>query len=297
MSEGALIYNSGFDANTGFFSGVPQRGDIIFFDEFSHASIREGILLSHAKSIKFRHNDLADLENKLRSPEAGTADVYVVTESVFSMDGDTPDLEKLAGICEKFGCFLVVDEAHATGIFGKNGRGLISAGNLENRVFARIVTFGKALGAHGAAILGSKELMEYLINFSRSFIYTTALPPHSVATILAAYQKLLISDSFSELEKLQKNILFFRRKLKELHLKKSFLESNSPIQSCIVAGNTNVKEIAAILQKNEYDVRPILAPTVPAGQERLRFCLHSYNYEEEIEAVLNVLANFVKNKN
>ncbi len=297
QSESALIFNSGFDANTGFFSSVPQRGDIILFDEFSHASIREGILLSNAKSFKFSHNNLVALEEKIKAVKLGSADVFVVTESVFSMDGDSPDLENMVEICEKYSCFLIVDEAHATGVFGPQGQGLLQELNLQHRVFARIVTFGKALGAHGAVVLGSEKLIAYLINFARSFIYTTALPPHSVATILAVYLKLSNNDTFTELQKLQHTIDFFRKKIKQFQINELFIESTSAIQSCIIPGNEQVKELAYSLQNQKFNVKPILAPTVPAGKERLRFCLHSYNSEEEIEAVLILLANFVKNKN
>src|SRR5690606_18769580 len=179
-SEAALIYNSGYDANIGFFSSVPQRGDIILYDELVHASIREGIRLSHARAFKFKHNDLQDLDSLLlkynsKQDNLDQRYIYVVTESVFSMDGDTALLEGLTNITDIQGAYLIVDEAHATGVFGKKGQGLVQHLDLQKRVFARIITFGKAMGAHGAVITGSKLLGDYLINFSRSFIYTTAL--------------------------------------------------------------------------------------------------------------------------
>src|SRR5690606_598161 len=197
QSEAALIFNSGFDANIGIFSCVPQRGDIILFDELVHASIREGIRLSNARAFKFEHNNLPGLENllvKYSSKATGTQEqnIYIVTESVFSMDGDKAPLKEIADLAENYKAFLIVDEAHATGVFGKKGQGLVQQLDLQNKVFARIITFGKAMGAHGAAVTGSKLLVDYLINFSRSFIYTTALPPHAVATILASY--MLLND-------------------------------------------------------------------------------------------------------
>tara|TARA_R110002073_G_scaffold108336_9_gene243676 strand:- start:106346 stop:107479 length:1134 start_codon:yes stop_codon:yes gene_type:complete len=288
-SESALIFNSGYDANIGFFSSVPQKGDVILYDEFAHASIRDGITLSNAKSYKFKHNNLTDLEKLLEKfKEIGT--IYVVSESVFSMDGDSPDLGKMVRISNQYKAFLIVDEAHAVGVFGDKGVGIIQELGLESQIFARIVTFGKALGCHGAAILGSKSLSEYLINFARSFIYTTGLPPHSLATILMSYKEMIILDPQSSLEN---NIHFFNKELERLKLQKIFIESKSSIHCCIVSGNEKVKTIANNLLEKGFDVKPILSPTVPEGEERIRFCLHSYNSEEEITSVLETLRTFV----
>lgn len=297
QSESALIFNSGYDANVGFFGCVPQKNDFILYDELCHASIRDGILMGYAKSYKFKHNDGADLERLIALCQEKTneknnlSEIYIVTESVFSMDGDTPNLTELVAISEKYNCLLVIDEAHALGVFSKNGAGLMQELNLTNGVFARIVTFGKGLGCHGAAILGSQDLKDYLVNFARSFIYTTGLSPHSVATILMAYQH-LETDS-DGIQKLQHNILYFNQQKNLLSLKPLFVRSKSAIQSAIVPGNDKVKTIATQLQKNGFDVKAILAPTVPNGQERLRFCLHSYNSEKEISEVLQLLGNFV----
>ncbi|SOU87509.1 aminotransferase class I/II-fold pyridoxal phosphate-dependent enzyme [Tenacibaculum dicentrarchi] len=285
-SEEALIFNSGYDANIGFFSAVPQRGDIILYDEFIHASIRDGIQLSNAQSFKFKHNNLEDLEKKISKHQSkNDTEIYVVTEAVFSMDGDMPDLKKLSEIIIQNNAYLIIDEAHAVGVFNK---GLIQELNIESVVFARIITFGKALGCHGAIVLGSKELKQYLINFSRSFIYTTGLSPHSLATIKFAYSELIESDAK---EKLQKNILFFKKEINRLQL--NFIASNSAIHCCIISGNENVKKIAKQLKEKGFDVKAILSPTVNKGEERLRFCLHSYNSFEEITAVLEHLTTFV----
>ena len=295
QSESALIFNSGYDANIGFFSAVPQRNDIILFDELCHASIRDGITMSNAKSFKFNHNDLEHLEmllNKytiIQNPKPET--IYIVTESVFSMDGDSPNLENLVNLSTKYNCNLVLDEAHALGVFGENGEGLIQELKLQNQIFARIITFGKALGCHGAAILGNEELKSYLINFARSFIYTTALSPHSVATILIGYQEL--ENQKEAILKLKNNIQFFNQQKTILGLKQLFVRNKSAIQSAIIPGNENVKHIANQLQENGFDVKAILSPTVPKGQERLRFCLHSYNSEKEISDVLQLLSTFV----
>jgi 8-amino-7-oxononanoate synthase len=288
QSESALIFNSGYDANVGFFSSVPQRGDVILYDEYIHASIRDGIQLSNAKAYKFKHNDLGSLDEMLK--RIAHDDIYIVTESVFSMDGDSPDLVKLSQICKENNAYLIVDEAHAVGVFGKRGIGLVQELGLENDVFARLVTFGKAMGCHGAAILGSDHLKQYLVNFARSFIYTTALSPHALATIHSSYNELIVTDSK---QKLHQNIRFFKETIKTQKLQKLFIESDSAIHCCIVSGNERVKSIAQKLQKQGFDVKPILSPTVPQGQERLRFCLHAFNSKEEITEVLKLLATFV----
>ncbi|MGS2763416.1 aminotransferase class I/II-fold pyridoxal phosphate-dependent enzyme [Sinomicrobium sp. M5D2P9] len=293
-SEAALVFNSGYDANTGFFSSVPQRGDVVFYDEWIHASIRDGIQTGLADAYKFRHNDVEDLEKKLLRVRDNSGKreghIYVVTESVFSMDGDSPDLRAMADLAGRYSVYLVVDEAHAIGVFGDKGEGLVQELGLEDRVFARIVTFGKAMGCHGAAVLGSAKLKSYLVNFARSLIYTTALPAHSVATIQAAYG--VLSGSYPG-EALRENISFFKSVLHDLGVDTFFVPSDSAIHCCVIPGNEKVKNIALHLVEKGFDVRAILSPTVPAGQERLRFCLHNYNTKEEISEVLKLLATFV----
>jgi 8-amino-7-oxononanoate synthase len=293
QQETALIFNSGYDANIGFFSCVPQRNDVILYDELCHASIRDGIKMSNAKAYKFDHNDFDHLEIKIKNLESEIKNnqVYIITESVFSMDGDTPNLEQIANISNKYKCNLVVDEAHCVGVFGDLGQGLVHSQNLQNSIFAHIVTFGKGLGCHGAAILGSEKLQSYLINFARSFIYTTGLSPHSIASILIAYQKL--NSKNNNVAQLKANIQTFNQTKMQLGLKTLFVYSKSAIQSAIIPGNENVKAIAAKLQENGFDVKPILSPTVPKGQERLRFCLHNYNSEKEISDVLQLLSEFI----
>lgn len=292
-NESALVFNSGYDANLGFFSSVPQRGDVIIYDEFIHASIRDGIKMSNAKAYKFKHNNLKDLEQKCQTERSRIpfdAEIYIVTESIFSMDGDSPDLISMAQICKNYNALFIVDEAHAVGIFGENGVGMIQDLKLEQDIFARIITFGKAMGCHGAAILGNKKLKQYLINFSRSFIYTTALPPHSLATIYSAYSALSNTENRS---KLHKNITYFKTEIVNNKLQHIFIESNSAIHCCIISGNDKVKSISEKLQNSGFDVKPILSPTVPEGQERLRFCLHNFNSENDISNVLQQLATLV----
>ncbi|HEU4791192.1 MAG TPA: pyridoxal phosphate-dependent aminotransferase family protein [Flavobacterium sp.] len=289
QSESTLLFNSGYDANVGFFSAVPQKGDLILYDELCHASIRDGIQLSNAKAYKFKHNDFENLELLIqRNPNTL---IYIVTETVFSMDGDCPNMDELIAVSEKYNCYLVVDEAHALGVFGEKGEGLIQHLQLQDKIFARIMTFGKGLGCHGAVVLGSDELKSYLVNFARSFIYTTGLSPHSVATILMGYHHL--EKDKNALESLRDNIVFFNQVKKMQYLSPLFIRSKSAIQSVIIPGNEKVKNIANSLQQNGFDVKAILSPTVPEGQERLRFCLHNYNSKEEMTKVLTLLSTFV----
>jgi len=295
-SESALVFNSGYNANIGFFSAVPQRGDVVFFDEYIHASIRDGIKMGNAKSFKFKHNDLEDLRSKCqveRSRSPKEAEFYIVTESVFSMDGDSPDLNAMAKFCTNESLYLVVDEAHAVGVFGKNGGGLVHELGLEKQIFARIITFGKALGCHGAAILGSTQLKNYLVNFTRSFIYTTGLPPHTVATIVSATTFLDSKEAKEQNKVLNENISFFKNKLKTLKIESNFIPSTSAIQSCIVPGNNVVKSISKKLFDEGFDVKAILSPTISEGEERLRFCLHSFNTTEEIGWMLQLLKTYL----
>ena len=288
-SESALIFNSGYDANIGFFSSVPQRGDVILYDEFIHASIRDGILMSHAKAYKFKHNNLKVL-NEMLIRLQNHDNIYVVTESVFSMDGDSPDLASMSQMVKTYNAFFIVDEAHAIGVFGDHGVGLVQKLNLENEIFARLITFGKAMGCHGAAILCNDYLKQFLVNFSRSFIYTTALPPHSLATIHSAYTELITTENRGILHK---NIALFKTEIIKNRLQDLFIESSSAIHCCVISGSSRVKLIANKLHKHKFDVKPILSPTVPNNLERLRFCLHNYNSEKEMVEVLQLLATLL----
>jgi 8-amino-7-oxononanoate synthase len=292
-ADAALIFNSGYDANLGFFSSVPQRTDVVIFDEYIHASMRDGIRMGTAKGLKFMHNDLDDLASvlqRVRKNKEVDAQCYVVTEAVFSMDGDSPELYKLMTLCNEYQCKLILDEAHA--ILGVDDT-IENHSTKEIRdevLFARIVTFGKAMGVQGSAILGSNEVKTYLLNFARSFIYTTALPPMTVASILTAFKVIESEEVIEHKKSLKKNIEIFKQEINTQKLNNYFITSSSAIHSCIIPGNSKVKKIASALQEKGYDVRPILSPTVPEGQERLRFCLHSYNTPKEIKEVLSILA-------
>jgi 8-amino-7-oxononanoate synthase len=286
LAEAALIFNSGYDANLGLLSCIAKREDTILYDFLSHASIRDGIRLSLASSFSFIHNDTADLEKKLKNAKGK---IFVVTESVFSMDGDVAPLKEISALCAQYDASLIVDEAHATGVIGESGEGLVQLLGLQADCFARIHTFGKACGVHGAVILGSKQLKDYLVNFSRAFIYTTALPESSVAAIAASY------DLFPLLNEERKHLDFLIRHFTEAPLPMQKLHSSTPIQGVILPGNENAKSAASLLQQNNMDVRAILYPTVPRGEERLRIVLHAFNTVDEVAFLINTLVKYHQN--
>ncbi|MBI1807483.1 MAG: 8-amino-7-oxononanoate synthase [Ignavibacteria bacterium] len=285
QAEDGLIFNSGYDANLGVFSCVPKRTDTLLYDQLVHASIRDGIRLSNARAYPFKHNDIEDLEKRIT---ISTGNIFVAVESVYSMDGDCAPLTDIATLCKQFGAHLIVDEAHATGVFGVKGEGRVVELGLQNEIFARIHTFGKALGSHGAIVLGSEVLRSYLINFCRSFIYTTALPFHSLLAIQCAYN-VLASDT-EMLPQLRSRISYFKSNV-GTDIRERVIESASAIQCLVVSGNENVRSLAHHVQEAGFDVRPILHPTVPRGKERLRICLHAFNTEAEIEDLLRIISS------
>jgi 8-amino-7-oxononanoate synthase len=280
QAENALLFNSGYDANTGLLSCIPQKGDTILYDHLCHASIRDGIRLSFANAFSFAHNDLEDLQKKAANK---TGTLFIVTESVFSMDGDLCPLEELVSIAQELNAHLIIDEAHATGIVGAKGEGLVQDLQLQNHVFARIHTFGKACGCHGAAVLGSNALRDYLVNFARSFVFSTSLPEHSVAFIESSYE--IFPAMHKERSHLQQLVQQFR--LATMRYEK--LLSGTPIQAVIIPGNEAVRAVAEQLQREGFDVRPILYPTVPKGKERLRIVLHAFNTQEELDQLTTLL--------
>lgn len=279
-SEAALIFNSGYDANLGLFSSLPQKGDTIIYDEFVHASVRDGIRLSFANSFSFRHNDVEDLKKKLQKAE-GT--VFVAVESLYSMDGDIAPLVEINHLCKELDALLIIDEAHSGGVFGKEGKGLCQELGIADSVFIRLFTFGKAFGAHGAAVCCSDEVREFLINFARSFIYTTALPE-------SMYQHILhqIEESKQDIlrKKLQMNIAYFSSRIQS-----ALSAANSPIQIIEFSDLETCKLKAEQLQEAGFAAKAILPPTVPTGSQRLRICIHAFNTKEEIDGLITLLSN------
>lgn len=279
-ADAGLLFNSGYDANIGLFSSLPQRVDTIILDELAHASIIDGARLSNANRYTFKHNDLQSLEDKLKAAK-GT--IYIGIESVYSMDGDTPPIEAIINLADNYGAAVIVDEAHAIGLYKT---GMVQQLGLQTRVFARVITFGKTMGCHGAIVLGNDDLRNYLINFARSFIYTTAASFHQVASIKSAYQ--FLHDANESVLTLNNNIALFKSNIIR-HDEYSLIESESAIQCIVLKSNEKAKQIAAALQQAGIDVRPILSPTVPQGSERIRICLHAYNTLAEIKLLTDTI--------
>lgn len=270
-AEAALLFNSGYVANVGLLSALGQLNCTILFDKQVHASIIDGIRLSDAKAFSFRHNDTISLENRLKQV---SSPIFVVVESLYSISGDFAPLRAIIELCQKYGAYLIVDEAHATGLYGKKGEGLVVHQGLEEHVFARIHTFSKALGVHGACVVGSSVLKNTLINFSRPFIYTTALPLPMIRWIDQAYDK-LENEANAHQQKLET-------------LKASF-RTNSPVHPIYCPSIQETTSYAKKLQEIGIDVRAVLPPTTPQGKQCLRVVLHSFNTTEQLQRLKEAL--------
>ncbi|MEP6512703.1 MAG: aminotransferase class I/II-fold pyridoxal phosphate-dependent enzyme, partial [Parafilimonas sp.] len=215
-----------------------------------------------------------------------TANIFVVTESVFSMDGDMCPLQEIINLIKNYAAHLIIDEAHATGVIGESGDGLVQHLHLQNEIFCRIHTFGKACGCHGAVVLGSQQLRDYLINFARSFVYSTALPPHAAYFIQESYQ------IFPQMKAERKYLNRLINQFQSANILYEKLFSQTPIQIVMIPGNEEIKKVGQKLQQNNLDVRPILYPTVPKQKERLRIALHAFNTEDELQQLIDELSNY-----
>jgi 8-amino-7-oxononanoate synthase len=284
-AESALLFNSGYDANLGLFSCVASRSDTILYDSLVHASIRDGIRLSFAKNFSFQHNSVNDLKKKLAHCQGN---VFIAVESLYSMDGDFAPLLEIVALAKEKELYVIVDEAHSNGVFGENGCSLVNELGIENEIFARVVTFGKALGVHGAAVVGSSNLKDYLINFARSFIYSTSFPPHSLICVREAYKFLKEADYLRK--KLFDNIKLFRNTIGENNLLSS---DRSPIQAISINGNKNVIAAENMIKENGFVVKAVMHPTVAEGSERLRICIHAFNTEAEIVKLSQLIKNIL----
>jgi len=266
--EASLVFNSGYQANVGIISALCGKNDCVFSDRLNHASIIDGIRLSGAALIRFRHNDAAHLEELLIKERGKYKDALVITETVFSMDGDIAPLGPVASLSKEHDALLMVDEAHATGIFGERGSGLVEKMRLSSDVDVIMGTFSKALGAFGAYAAMSKDIREYLINTCRGFIYSTALPPTIIAADLAALD-ILESEPWRR-EKLLSNAGYLRESLRE----KGFdVRGESQIIPVITGDNKRTVLASEKLKSRGYWVTPVRPPTVPKGQARLRLSL------------------------
>jgi 8-amino-7-oxononanoate synthase len=263
-TESCVIFNSGYAANLGLFSALGDAQTTFIYDLNVHASIVDGMRLSRAHCKPFRHNDLSSLERRLKSTKGAR---YVIINSVYSMKGDKAPLKEIADLCEKYHAEWIVDEAHATGVY-----------RVSEKAFATVHTFSKALGAQGGCVCGSKTLIQFLINFSRPLIYSTALPMSALIAIENAYER-VIQEGPEHQRRLQEMIAYFREKA-------SFPTSETAIQP---VGSPRVLEMSISLQERGMDVRPILYPTARRGKEFLRVVLHSYNTKDQVDRLLEVV--------
>ncbi|MEM9329010.1 MAG: 8-amino-7-oxononanoate synthase [Bacteroidota bacterium] len=289
QSEAVLVFNSGYQANQSLIVALGGRQDVVLYDELSHVCLKEGAWLSQARSFAFRHNDIEDLKRRLRTLNGESKRIFVVTETLFSMDGDFAPIAQILEACEAVGAYLIVDEAHSTGVYGERGGGWLIERGMADRVFARVYTFGKAIGSHGACVAGSKLLVDYLVNAGRGFIYTTSLPPHALRTLIEVFGYL--PSQPGRVDQLMRNIEYFRDCYATFF--GDHAKSHSAIQPIPVPGAERCAGISATLRKEGYSIMAIRAPTVRAGQERLRVCLHSYNTPKEIEGLLRSAAALI----
>lgn len=276
-SEAALLFPSGYVANLAFCSAVPQKKDLVLYDAECHASIKASLRQSNASFRSFKHNDLGDLKKKIADR---SSEVYVIVESIYSISGDMAPLEELAELCSEKACRLVVDEAHSTGIYGPQGRGLSVEYGIENSVFARIHTFGKAVGAAGAIIACSKEMKDYLINFALPFIYSTAMPPVQVHSIL--FNLDYIRNNSNLIQVLKNNIQFFKEMAFKSGLGNLFSNFNQ-ILNLKVGADDVANNLSKAMQNKGIMIKAMLPPTVPVSKSSLRIIMHSFNSYEEIE--------------
>jgi 8-amino-7-oxononanoate synthase len=268
----ALAFSSGYQANLGLLSAVATRHDTFLYDQAAHASLKDGMRLSPAQAFSFRHNDLAHLEELLRRAKGNA---FVVTEALFSMDGDRPDLAGMAALCARHGAYLIVDEAHSTGVDGDEGQGSVLQAGLGAEVFARVHAFGKAVGRAGAVVVTAPQVRDFLVNRSRPFIYTTAMPLTQAASLVGALQRMRgCTEARAHLRELRQHW--------EALWPGSGGAADSPIVPVLVPGNAAARAAASRLQAQGLDVRAILAPTVPLGSERLRIILHAFNTPSEL---------------
>lgn len=285
--ERALVFSSGYMANLGVISALIGKGDVILQDKLNHASLIDGGLLSGARFQRYLHNDMASLESWLNKSAENAKKTLVVTDGVFSMDGDMADLSAISKLCKANDALLMVDDAHGFGVLGEQGKGTVVFQRLtQNEVPVLIGTFGKAFGTAGAFVAGSNALIEYLIQTARPYIYTTSMPP----AIAAATRKslALIQGADSERAHLRGLIKRFRDGVNALGL--NLMDSQTPIQPILIGDNDKALKLSAYLESEGLLVTAIRPPTVPAGTARLRVTLSAAHTEVQVDTLLAALA-------
>lgn len=281
--EAALVFNTGYMANVGIISALMGRGDVIFSDQLNHASIIDGCRLSGAEVVVYRHNDMADLEDKLRAYRGRKG--LIVSDGVFSMDGDLVPLPQLVELAKRYGVHTMIDEAHATGVVGATGRGTEEYYHMEGSVDVLMGTLSKAVGSEGGFVCGSAELIQYLTNKARSFIFSTALSPVTMAAGLRGLQK--IQEEPQRVAQLRDNMAFLRLELGRYGIP---VQSDSAILPIIVGEEKRAMAAMEALKERGYYVSAIRYPTVARGSARLRVALMSSHTREELAGLAQALA-------
>ena len=284
-TEAALFFTTGYAANLGLISALVNKDDVIFSDALNHASLIDGMRLSGARKIIYPHLNLRILEDALRQEAGAPWRKVIVTESVFSMDGDIAPLSAIAALAEKYGAALIVDEAHATAVHGPGGRGIAAQADIVAHLLAVVHTCGKALGCAGAFVCGPVVLKEHLVNHARTFIFSTALPPYFCKQIAAALD--LSARMDVERQKLLQNAARFAHQLRAEGFDTA--ASASQIVPIVLGNNEDTLDAAEHLQREGFAVRAIRPPTVPQGGSRLRLSLTALIPEQELTRLVNSL--------
>ena len=285
-TEAALVYNTGYMANIGIISALCSKDDVIFSDELNHASIIDGCRLSKAKIVVYRHNNMNDLEDKIKQNPCSKG--LIISDAVFSMDGDIVDLPQLIEIADKYGLFSMIDEAHATGVIGESGRGTMEYFHMTQKPDIIMGTLSKAIGSEGGFVSGKQELIEYLKNKSRSFIFSTSLSPTAMAASIKSIE--LIMDEPQRVQALQENIQYFCSCLREAGIE---ADSKTAIIPIIIGDEKSAMEIYKELFEQGYYISAIRYPTVKKGCARLRVALMSTHNKDELKRTAQAIATIV----
>lgn len=286
-TEASLLFNNGYCANLGIISAIAGRGDTVYSDRLNHASIVDGVVLSRAKHLRYPHNDVDALRSLLEA-NRGDGRHLIVTDGVFSMDGDIAPLREIAELKKEFGALLMVDDAHGTGVLGENGRGSVEFCDVAGDVDIQMGTLGKALGSFGAYVAGSLELVDYLRNKARSFIFSTALPPAVLAASIAAVELVSSEEGLNLRKKLSVNNELFTRTLEEYGF--DTMGSSTQIIPLMVGDAGKTMEFSRRLLEKNIFVQGIRPPTVPAGSCRLRCTVMATHNEEELRLAAHTIA-------
>src|SRR5499426_4562942 len=288
--EACVVFQSGFTANAGTVSAVLGKDDFIISDELNHASIIDGARLSRATIKVFRHKDLAHAEELLKEVAGEPGHKLVITDGVFSMDGDIGPLPALCDLAEKYGAIMMVDDAHASGVLGKNGRGTIDHFNVHGRVDIQVGTLSKAIGALGGYVCGTRELIDFLYHRARPFLFSTSHPPSVAATCIAAFE--VLEQEPQLMEKLWDNTRFFKKELGLLGFDiggKTTPASETPITPIIIGDGARTMEFSRELFKEGVLGTGIAFPTVPEGKARVRTIMSATHTQDELQKALEVL--------